>query len=512
MVKKKKRYQGGGFLPTSLYQKTLFQNPPEVPDSLRNFPGIKPTAPVAGGVVDPEAPAAGGFDAAGLISPLINLGVGIHSLFQARKQKKKQRAMEKAYNQDIKDRLSTAQAEDYYYSPYAMQQGGQIGSFFDFYAQQEQQKAMTQDQIEGQYEMNNLQALQAWKQKRQQGWSSVLEGAVGIAQSVIPGMQAGGYMPGTIIPESTRIQPEALGKVDLDRIKFGTDEENRLALEQMRQQDLAQEQARTSVSPQVLLRAHERLEENKRRRAKGLPLKMGPRYREKGGGGYLFQEGGQTAPLQDSSQDLYSPDFDPMKFLGVTADVEAANVENQETSAMQDWVLSDDGFDDPEQAYQQEATQNYFASTPEGVIGEIGAHESGGNYEAVNTSGGDQAIYATGKYQFVPKFWAPKIREFMGLGNMSESQVMEAFRQNPEAQEAFMQKTVQQDYMPVVEQYREQGKRYGFSDGDMIKLLHYRGVADFQNRMRTGDWTTVSARERRLYNNPSPIDYIRGRR
>ena len=144
------------------------------------------------------------------------------------------------------------------------------------------------------------------------------------------------------------------------------------------------------------------------------------------------------------------------------------------------------------------------------TVAEIAQHESGGDYGIVNRSGGAAAINATGKYQFVPKYWHKEIAEFQGTTGKSQEETMEAFRTNPKVQDAFMNHVVNKYYLPEVKSLLPMAKQYGIDQGGLIKMLHYRGIEDTRRRLRTGDFT-VSQKEKKLYNNPDILDYVRGK-
>ena len=119
-------------------------------------------------------------------------------------------------------------------------------------------------------------------------------------------------------------------------------------------------------------------------------------------------------------------------------------------------------------------------------------------------------IGATSYYQFTPQ-WADEIANFMGLpANTPKSQVMAAFAKNPQVQDQFMQHVVQNIYMPKIEQLRPLINKYGFSDDEMIKFLHYRGLNDTEKRLKTGDFE-VSQEEKRKYKNPDILSYIKSK-
>lgn len=148
-------------------------------------------------------------------------------------------------------------------------------------------------------------------------------------------------------------------------------------------------------------------------------------------------------------------------------------------------------------------------SSVESIIAQIGEHESRGRYDVVNTAGGDKAINATGKYQFVPKYWHKEIAQFQGTVGKSMEETMEVFRNNPKTQEEFMRHVVQKYYMPEMQTLLPLAKQYGIDQAGLIKMLHYRGIKDTRDRLRTGNFE-VSESEKKLYNNPDILKYVRG--
>lgn len=143
------------------------------------------------------------------------------------------------------------------------------------------------------------------------------------------------------------------------------------------------------------------------------------------------------------------------------------------------------------------------------AIDEIGQHESGGNYSAVNTSGGANALYATGKYQFVPKYWHKEIAQFQGTEGKSQEETMAAFRRSPAVQEAFMRHVTNKYYLPEVQSLLPLARQYGIDQKGLIKMLHYRGIQDTRRRLETGDFSLAKS-EKALYNNPDILAYVRG--
>lgn len=146
-------------------------------------------------------------------------------------------------------------------------------------------------------------------------------------------------------------------------------------------------------------------------------------------------------------------------------------------------------------------------SDVQSTINSIAVKESGGRYDVVNRSGGAAAIYATGKYQFVPKYWAGQIANFQGTQGKSQDETMEYFKSHPEVQDAFMSHVVKNIYLPEVKNLLPLARKYGLGQDALIKMLHYRGVADTRKRLRTGDFNTPAS-EKSRYNNPDILKYI----
>lgn len=141
------------------------------------------------------------------------------------------------------------------------------------------------------------------------------------------------------------------------------------------------------------------------------------------------------------------------------------------------------------------------------TINSIAVKESGGRYDVVNRTGGASAIYATGKYQFVPKYWASKIAAFQGTQGKTQDETMEHFRNNPQIQDAFMAHVVNTIYLPEVKNLLPIAKKYGLGQDALIKMLHYRGVADTRRRLNSGNFETPQS-EKVKYNNPDILSYI----
>ena len=212
---------------------------------------------------------------------------------------------------------------------------------------------------------------------------------------------------------------------------------------------------------------------------------------------------------QLDTESLYSPDFQSPYGQEQEPEFEP---EQSLQSSLESWIFQDNeppASRELSQAYDKSFSPISYSSGSSGsssmnVIDSIKHHESRGNPEAENMIG------ASGYYQFTPE-WADKIAPFMGLpANTPKAKVMEAFRKNPKAQDDFMQYVVEKIYKPEIERQRPLINKYGFSDNEMIKLLHYRGVGDTRKRLRTGDFE-VSQKEKDKYNNPDILTYIKSK-
>lgn len=137
------------------------------------------------------------------------------------------------------------------------------------------------------------------------------------------------------------------------------------------------------------------------------------------------------------------------------------------------------------------------------VIDRIAYNESRGRYDVVNTQ-----TNTYGKYQFMEKYWADQIKNFMGLPQKTSSrEVMETFKNSPESQDKFMSHVVNDIYMPRVVRLRSTAKQYGLTDDDVIKLMHYRGVGEAEKMIRNGNFS-VSREEQIKYKNPTVASYL----
>jgi Transglycosylase-like domain len=206
-----------------------------------------------------------------------------------------------------------------------------------------------------------------------------------------------------------------------------------------------------------------------------------------------MQEGGTI------NTDIYSTDFDANAFLGTENSEQEMKVnQNQE---LLKWVFEDENDYSP----IQEEYENYSpdsSTNAEGVIAGIGQSESGGDYSVINPTTG-----TTGKYQFHPKYWSKQIGEYMGIDGTNE-EIMNEFKNSPKTQESFMNYVVNDIYKPEIKKLKPYADKYGFTEDQMVRLLHYRGLSDAKRRLISGDFK-VSESEKEKYGNPDILDYIK---
>jgi hypothetical protein len=212
----------------------------------------------------------------------------------------------------------------------------------------------------------------------------------------------------------------------------------------------------------------------------------------------MAQEGGDASQITNQT-DIYSTDFDPNAFLGTENSEQEMKVnQNQE---LLKWVFEDENEYSP----IQDEYENYSSDSgmsADGVIAGIGQSESGGDYSVINPTTG-----TTGKYQFHPKYWAKQIGEYMGIDGTNE-EIMNEFKNSPKTQESFMNYVVNDIYKPEIKKLKPYADKYGFTEEEMIRFLHYRGLADTKKRLVTGNFE-VSQSEKEKYGNPNILDYIK---
>lgn len=163
----------------------------------------------------------------GSIGAGIKQGMGIVSLFQAAKERKKAKRREANAERDLERRMKESRENDFYYTGNTSgmysdfnKNGGQVyqdGGFMDFYNQQENQNKITQQNWNNYYAQHIEQQKEKAHALKQQGWSDIVGGVtdqLGQAMSILSGgvMKRGGilskaikYQIGGIQPESTRV-------------------------------------------------------------------------------------------------------------------------------------------------------------------------------------------------------------------------------------------------------------------------------------------------------------------
>lgn len=126
-----KKYQLGGFNADD----TLMQNPYEYAPDLQTAQQqqlVQYNQPKNQQAYIPQPqpkPQGFGWDTAiPLISPVINLGIGVKSIIDSFGEKKRQQQYERAYQRDLDRRREEARTDDYYYSPYGVY-GTNYGSY-----------------------------------------------------------------------------------------------------------------------------------------------------------------------------------------------------------------------------------------------------------------------------------------------------------------------------------------------------------------------------------------------
>jgi hypothetical protein len=117
---------------------------------------------------------------------------------------------------------------------------------------------------------------------------------------------------------------------------------------------------------------------------------------------------------------------------------------------------------------------------------EIGKIESGGNYNAVN-----KTTNALGKYQFLPRYWWSKIKEF-GKSKGLEVNEYKDYLENPDLQEDFMKNYTDKTLKNGLSQIRKmQDNKYqkaiNLSDGQILALIHFQGLGGAKKWLETGD-------------------------
>lgn len=116
---------------------------------------------------------------------------------------------------------------------------------------------------------------------------------------------------------------------------------------------------------------------------------------------------------------------------------------------------------------------NTFSNKPMSVgqlKNEIAKVESDGlgGYKAYNPGGGGEG--AVGKYQFRWNLWKDDI------GKVTNIKDKQQFLNSPQAQEDFFDYYQKNTLLPQMKQIRKEFPNLEFSDTDIMKLLHFRGI------------------------------------
>lgn len=480
-----KKYQLGGFN----VDDTLMQNPYDFAPDLQTAQQQQlvqfnqPKNQQAYIPQQSQQPQGFGWDSAiPLISPAINLGIGVKSIIDSFGERKRQKQYERAYKRDLTRRMDESRANDFYHTPYEYQyqngglyQPNKLDYFIDFYNNKEDQNKLTQEAFQKHYDQKNQFLESRWREKQRSGIQNTLSGAIDITKTLMgmPSFQEGGFTK----------QEDKNYKALLSKDPYPSDTVDA---------EKTKEFLKLSKGNSSLIKDYYKILAGANPE-KTSPIRTKRFYksdREK-------QEGGEYNPKTD----LYSPEYDPNEFL--QNELEAAQIEDKEMSAIENWLFQDEPeLDEINIDYFNPEQTNTTGSSSD-VISNIEALESGGNPEAINPT-----TNATGLFQFVPKYWAGQIKSFMGLPQtFTQEQVMQAFKKNEKVQRDFMNYVVNDIYMPEVEKLRPLAKKYGIDDNKLIKLLHYRGLSDAKRRLQTGDFT-VSAEEKAKYGNPEILDYL----
>jgi hypothetical protein len=427
------------------------------------------------------------------------IGFGIKSLVEGQKERKNAKIYERISKEENDRRLEAQRQTGYVLTPYtnkrtwSMKKGGMyipmpspsyqeggltfnnnLDQFLDSYNNQLEQQQQSNEMFQNHYDSINNQKKLKWKDMQKQGLQTLNQSYKDIQNAVklaVTMLQVGGT-----VTDISQIDPNWKSKTDA-QLQFAHDSIKEQA-------NIANQQYKTDAIDNNTFKVKSKVKIDR-----------------------MKQEGGEIdsqIPIDaPDTESLYSPDFQ--------SPVESSSFEPQETmkQGLESWIFQDDA-PMPDKQLQSDYSNSFNpisssnSSDNGDIISWIKKHESGGNPDATNMIG------ATGYYQFTP-MWADKIAPFMGLPQgTSKDKVMEAFRKNPQAQDAFMKHVVDDIYKPEIEKLRPLANKYGFSDNEMIKLLHYRGIADTKKRLQTGDFE-VSREEKEKYNNPDILKYVKSK-
>ena len=97
-----------------------------------------------------------------------------------------------------------------------------------------------------------------------------------------------------------------------------------------------------------------------------------------------------------------------------------------------------------------------------------------GDYKAYNSAGGGEG--AVGKYQFRWTTWKPDITKFTGIKTKEE------FMNNPQAQEDYFKHYTETTLKPELVRIKKEYPNSGYTDDQLLKLLHFRGPGDKEGK------------------------------
>lgn len=449
-----------------------------------------------------------------LIGSALKLGTGIYSLIQGGKEKRRAKRMEANAQRDLERRMKESRENDFYYtgqtsgsySDYnklggkVMQQGG----FMDFYQNQEQLNKQTQNIWTDYYDQYVEDQKIKAQQLQQQGLSDTIGGGIGLASSILSGglMKRGGILSKAIRYQNGGLLQDSLMQRSTTDTNIGNLNPNFTEFFPIDDSDRIENERTKYIwnykkeNPEM----YDMIMGLNPDRPHIIKRKRPDRFREKQDGGMIEQE---------VNEDLYSADFQsPVQqnqdaqsyFTEVMNKYQALDPQGSLENKAMSWIFEEE--QEPKRYDVGDVFRSGSNYNSSSVIDQIKANESGGDYSVVNPTTG-----TTGAYQFNPKYWGTQIRDFMGMTNVPINQVMEEFKNNPQAQDKFMEYVVNNVYKPEIERLRPLAQKYGFSDDDLVKLLHYRGIGDTRKRLETGNFE-VSQEEKRKYKNPDILKYL----
>lgn len=480
-------------------------------------------APSSTASTDQKSNVLGSLSNFGSLGAGIKMGTGLISLFQSFEEKRKAKRREFNAKKDLENRMKESRENDFYYTGQSSgsysdfnKKGGQVmqqGGFMDFYNQKEQQNKQTQNIWDDYYNDYVEQQKQKANSLQQEGLSNIISGAtdqLSMAASVLTG---GVMKRGGILSKAIRYQN---GGLNLDSLKTSPMPQSSV---QTSISSLTPEHFNVLKPDTVTNESIDRDREAyvwdyKKNNQPMFDLIMGrdpekirkKTYRAFDKSRIMKQDGGN---VEEVNEDLYSADFQsPVQqnqdaqsyFTEVMNKYQALDPQGSLENKAMSWIFEEEP--EPKRYDISDvfgSGSNYNSSS---VIDQIKANESGGDYSVVNPTTG-----TLGAYQFNPRHWGTQIRDFMGMSNVPINQVMEEFKKNPQAQDKFMEHVINNVYRPEIERLRPLAQRYGFSDDDLVKLLHYRGIGDTRKRLQTGNFE-VSQEEKRKYKNPDILKYL----